>query len=121
MMATTTSNHTVRHFREVLFWPVQMMPLVDAGNAQPHWEFLAQDGEDNPWRRLKDRFQADELDFDERHYKEFVTFLPYVQRFIYGETHNHMSDNASDPPGGSARSASRSRSATSPPPGWDWS
>lgn len=102
MMATTTSDHTVRHFREVLFWPVQMMPLAGAGNAQPHWELLAQDGEDNPWRRLKDRFQADELDFDERHYKEFVTFLPYVQRFIYGETHNHMSDNAADPPGGSA-------------------
>jgi len=101
-MTTNTSDHTVRHFREVLFWPVQMMPLAGVGNAQPHWELLAQGGKDNPWRRLKDRFQVDELDFDERHYKEFVTFLPYVQRFIYGETSSHMSDNASDPPGSSA-------------------
>ncbi|MBL0009848.1 MAG: hypothetical protein IPP22_00150 [Nitrosomonas sp.] len=102
MMTTNTSDHTVRHFREVLFWPVQMIPLAGVGNAQPHWELLAQGGKDNPWRRLKDRFQVDELDFDERHYKEFVTFLPYVQRFIYGETSSHMSDNASDPPGSSA-------------------
>lgn len=44
-MTTTTSDHTVRHFREVLFWPVQMMPLVGVGNAQPHWELLAQSSE----------------------------------------------------------------------------
>ena len=89
MMTTAASDHTVRHFREVLFWPVQLMPLADGGNA-PHWELLAQGDEGNPWRRLKDRFQAGELDFEERHYKEFVAFLPYVQRFIYGESHSHI-------------------------------
>lgn len=78
-MTNTTSDHTVRHFREVLFWPVQMMSRASAGNAQPHWELLAQGGKANPWHRLKDKFQADELDFDERHHKEFVTFLPYVR------------------------------------------
>jgi Mg2+ and Co2+ transporter CorA len=96
---TATVDHTVRHFREVLFWPVQLMPLA---NAQPHWESLAQGGEDNSWRRLKDRFQSGELDFEERHYKEFVAFLPYVQRFIYGESHSHVTHDAGDPPGGSA-------------------
>jgi len=97
-MTTASSDHTVRHFREVLFWPVQMMPLTEGGST--HWEVLAQGGVDNPWRKLKDRFQSDELDFEERHYKEFVAFLPYVQRFIYGESHkSHALD---DSPGGSA-------------------
>ena len=101
-MTTAAPDHTVRHFREVLFWPVQLMPLADGGNTQSHWELLAQGGEGNPWCRLKDRFQAEELDFEERHYKEFVAFLPYVQRFIYGESHSHVSHDADDPPGGSA-------------------
>ncbi len=96
---TTTTDHTVRHFREVLFWPVQLMPLA---NANPHWQLLAQGGESNPWRRLKDRFKTGGLDFEERHYKEFVTFLPYVQRFIYGESHSHVSHDAGDPLGESA-------------------
>ena len=93
MMTASASNHIVRHFREVLFWPVQLMPLADGGDPA-HWELLAQDGEGNQWRRLKDRFHAGELDFEERHYKEFVTFLPYVQRFIYGESHSHVSHDA---------------------------
>jgi hypothetical protein len=101
-MTTNVSNHTVRHFREVLFWPVQLMPLVDGSNVQHHWELLAQGGENNPWRRLQDRFQSKELEFEERHYKEFVTFLPYVQRFIYGESRSHISHHADDPLGKSA-------------------
>jgi hypothetical protein len=32
-----------------------------------------------------DEFPADPTQFQERHYAEFVTFLPYVQRFLYGE------------------------------------
>ena len=96
------SSHIVRHFREVLFWPVQLMPLTSGGEVQHHWELLAQGGEDNSWRKLRDRFQADDLAFEERHYKEFVTFLPYVQRFIYGESHGHVSRDADDPLGESA-------------------
>ena len=102
MTPTPSSDHTVRHFREVLFWPVQLMPLTEGGNARPLWELLAQGGEGNSWRRLEDRFQADSLEFEERHYKEFVTFLPYVQRFIYGESHGRMSHDADDPAGASA-------------------
>jgi hypothetical protein len=103
MMTTAiASNNTVRHFREVLFWPVQLMPLTNAGEGQHHWELLAQGGENNPWRKLRDRFQADDLAFEERHYKEFVSFLPHVQRFIYGESHGHASHGADDPAGESA-------------------
>ena len=102
MMTASVSRHIVRHFREVLLWPVQLMPLAEGGKAQHHWELLEQEGEGNPWRRLKDRFHAVELDFEERHYKEFVTFLPYVQRFIYGESYSHIGHAESDPLGKSA-------------------
>ncbi len=101
-MTASSQNHIVRHFREVLCWPVQLMPLGDSGSTQHHWELLTQDGAGNPWCKLKDRFQADECDFEERHYKEFVAFLPYIQRFVYGESHSRMSHDAVDPPGGSA-------------------
>lgn len=102
MMTAAASTHIVRHFREVLLWPVQLMPLADSGKDQHHWELLAQDGESNQWRPLKDRFQSGELDFEERHYKEFVTFLPYVQRFIYGESYSQICHAADDPLGKSA-------------------
>jgi hypothetical protein len=98
---TVTSPHSVRHFREVLFWPVQLMPLSES-IVQPHWKLLKQGGDANPWHRLKDRFTSEELNFEERHYKEFVTFLPYVQRFIYGESQRHTIHKADDPLGSSA-------------------
>jgi hypothetical protein len=101
-MTTDVSTHTVRHFREVLFWPIQLMPLAEGGKVQHHWELLEQGGAGNPWSRLKDRFQSDDLDFEERHYKEFVTFLPFVQRFIYGESHSRVGHAATDPLGKSA-------------------
>lgn len=100
-MIADVSTHTVRHFREVLFWPVQLMPLAEGGSVQPHWKLLEQGGDASSWRRLKDRFLTEELEFEERHYKEFVTFLPYVQRFIYGESHSRTS-HIKDRPGNSA-------------------
>ena len=30
-------------------------------------------------------FLIDPSEFQERHYREFVTFLPHVQRVLYGE------------------------------------
>ena len=113
MTTTSASSHIVRHFREVLFWPVQMMPLTNEGGVQHHWELLAQEGAGNPWRKLRDRFQAGDLSFEERHYKEFVTFLPYVQRFIYGESHGQVSHDADDPLGESAIKIFRRRGVKS--------
>jgi len=101
-MTPTASNHTVRHFRNVLFWPVQLMPLEGAARAQSHWEALAQGGAGNSWRMLEDRYQSETPPFEERHYKEFVTFLPYIQRFIYGESRGHVAHDAGDRPGDSA-------------------
>jgi hypothetical protein len=37
-----------------------------------------------PWKEVRDEFISAEH-FSERRYREFVTFLPYAQRFLYGE------------------------------------
>ncbi len=52
---------------------------------QRHWEALEtlRPGA-MPWREVRRRVQRRPGEFQERHYKEFVTFLPYVQRFLYG-------------------------------------
>jgi hypothetical protein len=75
----------VRKFRQILLWPLQLMPLRAGVQIQRHWEYLAQAGKDNPWQEVADEFTGDPAQFKERHYVEFVTFLPYVQRFLYGE------------------------------------
>jgi hypothetical protein len=74
---------TIRHFRQVVFWPLQLMPLKPGAPVQRHWEALEQ-GAGNPWREQRDELNAESREIRERYYKEFVTFLPYVQRFIYG-------------------------------------
>jgi hypothetical protein len=72
-----------RQFREILIWPVQLMPLPGGGAIQNHWEKLG--GDNCAWTELTDEFTADCQDFKERHYVEFVAFMPHVQRFLYGE------------------------------------
>ncbi|BCA52888.1 hypothetical protein W02_00280 [Nitrospira sp. KM1] len=76
----------VRHFRQILLWPLQLMPISERAPIQKHWERLQTPGEDNPWDELQDEFTGDPVLFQERHYSEFVTFLPFVQRFLYGES-----------------------------------
>jgi hypothetical protein len=79
----------VRHLRQVLLWPLRLMPVqrIDAAR-EPHrapWKLLREMGDASPWREVVDEFAGDAGSFHERHYNEFVTFLPYVQRFLYGE------------------------------------
>lgn len=72
----------VRHMRQILLWPVYRPPLNGAEAAQDQWEqLLAGDG---PWREVDDEF-GDPKEFQARHYNEFVTFVPPVQRFLYGQ------------------------------------
>ncbi|HUO54850.1 MAG TPA: hypothetical protein VMU18_08925 [Rhodoblastus sp.] len=70
----------VEKFRQILFWPLQLMPLPDKSDV--HWRQL--DGDPN-WMLLDDDFPSDPALYQERHYREFVSFLPHVQRFLYGE------------------------------------
>ena len=75
----------VRHFRQIVVWPLQLMPLRPGQQVQRHWEALEAIKSNNHWKEVIGEFE-DPSDFQERHYKEFVTFLPYVQRFLYGST-----------------------------------
>ena len=76
----TSRDPQVRVFRQVLLWPLQLVPLDGPGHARP-WERL---GDGGPWREVVDEIVGGQQ-LHERHYSEFVTFLPYVQRFLYGE------------------------------------
>jgi hypothetical protein len=81
----TASDTMVRHFRQILLWPLQLMPIQESAQIQKHWEVLESAGPTNPWRELSSEFTGDQAIFQRRHYNEFVTFLPHVQRFLYGE------------------------------------
>lgn len=72
----------VRHFRHILLWPLQLMPAADGRQVQRHWERLGDT--QTPWRPVQDEFDGIGA-LKPRHYGEFVTFLPAVQRFLYGE------------------------------------
>lgn len=81
---------TVRQLRQILLWPLRVLPPAGAvaaeGSArQPPWQCLRDLGEASPWQEVVDEYTGGHDAFHERHYNEFVTFLPYVQRFLYGE------------------------------------
>ena len=75
----------VRQFRQILLWPLQLAPIREGAQIQEHWELLERAGEGNPWGELRDEFNCAPGEFQQRHYSEFVTFLPYVRRFLYGD------------------------------------
>jgi len=75
----------VRHFRQIVLWPLQLMPIRDDLPIQKHCDFIQTQGLNNLWREVEDEFTGDPSQFQERHYSEFITFLPSVQRFLYGE------------------------------------
>ena len=76
---------SVEKFREIALWPVQLLPRYEGTQIQNHWECLNATSADSVWNEVVDEFSGDPTEFKERHYKEFVTFLPFVQRFLYGE------------------------------------
>jgi len=75
---------SVRHFRQIVIWPIQLLPLRPGEQVQRHWRTLEKIEAGNQWRRVVDDFRSESAEVQERRYKEFVTFLPYVQRFLYG-------------------------------------
>jgi len=81
---TDASEIAVREFRQILIWPLQLMPLQTGCGLLNHWDFLDRDP-GRTWVELDDEFPERPEDFQERHYREFAAFLPHVQRFLYGE------------------------------------
>jgi CorA-like Mg2+ transporter protein len=76
-------NKVVRQFNHTLLWPVQLQSLRrDAsGHVLLYWDNLRRDPA--PWEYVEDALLIE----DEScliGYEEFVYFLPYVQRFLYG-------------------------------------
>ncbi|MFO0580627.1 MAG: hypothetical protein U1A78_42185, partial [Polyangia bacterium] len=92
----------VRHLRQMLLWPLRLMPVPAPGGTHHRrpWHLLRDLGDASPWREVFDEYTGDAESFHERHYNEFVTFLPYVQRFLYGEgrARRGSHDSGSDSP-----------------------
>ncbi len=51
-------------------------------------------GKASPWREVEHDLEVEGSIFQERHHNEFVTFLPYVQQFLYGEGRAHLGTDA---------------------------
>ncbi|MDQ1363564.1 MAG: hypothetical protein QG652_1425 [Pseudomonadota bacterium] len=100
MTKDPASSILVRHFRQRLLWPLQLTSLDAMANKQ-HWQLLEQD-KNKKWQRINNAFSVSAGEFSENIYKEFVVFLPYVQRFIYGESRGRHTHGLDDPPGDSA-------------------
>jgi hypothetical protein len=79
---------TVHHLRQVLLWPLRLVPAEGSDDSEQRrapWRALRALGDASPWREHDDEYTGDADHFHERHYNEFIAFLPYVQRFLYGE------------------------------------
>jgi hypothetical protein len=90
--ASASEPPVVRQLRHVLLWPLRLLPAADGAPSasadrrrRRPWQDLRDLGDASPWREVVDEYDGDSGRFHERHYNEFVTFLPYVQRFLYGE------------------------------------
>jgi hypothetical protein len=85
-IARTGGTPAVHHLRQSLLWPLRLMPIAGARPARRGpWQVLRDLGDASPWREEIDEYTGSSDRFHERHYNEFVSFLPYVQRFLYGE------------------------------------
>ena len=86
--AAPHTQTTVRHLRQALLWPLRLIPdgvADDSEHRRAPWHLLRAMGDASPWHEHFDEYNGGAGGFQERHYNEFVTFLPYVQRFLYGE------------------------------------
>ncbi|MCK6549371.1 CorA family divalent cation transporter [Myxococcota bacterium] len=78
-----TREVIVEEVREIIFWPLQLVSSTPGAAADHPWRHL--EAIDGPWKRVSDVFTRESDEFQERHYIEFITFLPYVQRLLHGE------------------------------------
>ncbi len=84
-MADNLQSSIVRDFRQTLLWPIQLMTDQHQGRAVEHpWQLLKA-APNTAWTEIQDEFLQHSPHLSETRYQEFVTFLPFAQRFLYGE------------------------------------
>ena len=83
-MANNIENCMVKEFRQTLLWPIQLISDTCQGKIQRPWDIL-KNITNTPWREIEDDFSMAAQCLNELRYQEFVTFMPYAQRFLYGE------------------------------------
>jgi hypothetical protein len=76
---------TVRHFRHIVLWPLQLVSLKHNGATEHHEELMQRLAPKGLWNLVEDEIGSKDNELQERHYREFVSFLPHVQRFLYGD------------------------------------
>lgn len=74
----------VRSFRQIVLWPVQVICEAERHDAEALDALLKRQAP-GKWSLVEDEFGNPDIEFQERHYREFVSFLPHVQRFLYGD------------------------------------
>lgn len=87
-----------RHFRQIVLWPLQLETHKAPAPDEGHHTLLDPLTPTCAWKLLADEFGVPDGDFQERHYREFVSFLPHVQRFLYGDVSGNTPPQAADIP-----------------------
>ena len=79
-----------RHFRQIVIWPLEIERTAGSGGNLPTEALFARLAGAR-WKLVEDEIGNPEQPLGERHYREFVGFLPHVQRFLYGDTEGALS------------------------------
>ena len=77
-------NPAVHHFREIILWPLQIVTSATGNAARDCGSLFEGEAAGTPWRRFY-AFGGPDVELQERQYREFISFLPHAQRFLYGE------------------------------------
>lgn len=83
-LSAPAADRIVRHFRQIVLWPIQLI-ANSSGRGRESADALFERLGGGDWELVDDEFGVDGDAFQERHYREFVAFLPHVQRFLYGD------------------------------------
>lgn len=82
--SVSAGARVARQFRQIVLWPIELIaPPAGRGRESPDVLFERLGG--GNWELVDDEFGVEGDAFQERHYREFVAFLPHVQRFLYGD------------------------------------
>ena len=82
-MSNSTTN--IANFRQVLLWPVQLITDDKDLGTEEYWEYLKSTSVTTAWKEIQDEFNSSGKHLSEASYQEFVSFMPFAQRFLYGE------------------------------------